>query len=169
LVYPHHGELEYRYRERDIANLCVRKWGAVFCLAALVVRLRVPVLAPVPATEERLSDSQCASMIIWKRGHSNISTAFIYPSATGILRPCISNAEYWFNLAQSRTPGQPKVESMRVLVYVWPRAEVGSNIWWNIADTWSYDLWEKNSVRTEYSADALSIRAALKCRKGTSG
>lgn len=66
-----------------------------------------------------------------------------------------------------RMPRQSKDASMRDLVKVWPRANVGAKIALNFRASGTVVEWKK-LVRKEYSKVALSMSARLKWKNGVS-
>ena len=92
----------------------------------------------------------------------------IYPSTTGHVLRCNSNARCWISLTQSSMPRQSHVVSMSCLVSAWPSAKVGENIELKYRERLWKDTLGKKAVRKEYSKDALSISAVLKAWKGAS-
>ena len=65
-------------------------------------------------------------------------------------------------------PRQSKLAEMRSAARDWPSVKVGSKMEAQRRDICVKVSVEKNSVRKEYSAQMLSIRARLKERKGVS-
>ena len=69
---------------------------------------------------------------------------------------------------QRRIPRQSKLLLTRSMARVCPRAKVGSKMEAQRRDIRVKESLLKNSVRKEYSAEMLSIKARLKERKGVS-
>ena len=93
---------------------------------------------------------------------------FRYDSATGTLRRWSSKPRDCTRRTQRRMPRQSKLVETRSVTRDWPREKVGSKMEAQRRDICAKVSVEKNSVRKEYSAQMLSIRARLKERKGVS-
>ena len=105
---------------RSCPNRCVNVCGAVEPLPAPPVE--DPEVPPVSDVELNrlvalavglgrlavafLTDSTCASIVIWNRGHRSMLVALMYPSAAGQRRRCNSKACCWVIRTHNNRPKQ---------------------------------------------------------------